>query len=122
MDQHLGIHILLVGDTARWREQTKSALPAHYCIRVRSDYVGAIEALMEGPKFNLCIMANKISERDDGLRIVQELQEDGDPQVILYTREISDHSRTQAEKLGAIVIDMGNTEALCAAVKTLIEI
>ena len=77
---------------------------------------------MEGPRFDLCIMANKAGERDAGLRLVQELQEDEDPQVILYTREISDHSRTQAEKLGAIVIDMGDTEALSAAVKTLIAI
>ena len=73
MDENPSIHILLVGDTARWREQAKSVLPEDCGIRVRYDFVGAIEAIMDGPPFDLCIMANKTGEPDAGLRLVEEL-------------------------------------------------
>ena len=123
MDQNLGIHILLVGDTARWREQAKSVLPEEYTLHVRTDFVGAIEFLADNTtRINLCILANNLCEKDAGLRIVEELQEADDPRVILYTREISDASRFHAKELGAVVIDMGDTQGLSAAVKTLIEI
>lgn len=121
MDKNAPKHILIVGDTPRWIEQTKKVLKDDYVIHVRTDYIGAIEFLaFEASRMSLCIMANNLCEKDAGVRIVEELQEAADPRVILYTREISEASRLHAKQLGAVVIEMGDTGGLCAAVESLI--
>jgi CheY-like chemotaxis protein len=119
--------VLIAGDTPRWIERAKKSLPENCTIRTATNFAHVIEILMnEDLKIDLCILANNLSEKDAGLRIVQELQEEDDPKVILYTREISDADKRVAEELGAVVIEMNttsnmeDTEKLAHAVKTLL--
>jgi hypothetical protein len=110
--------VLIAGDTPRWFAKAKSALPPDCKLVVKHDFPDIIDAVMCNPDICLCIVANKIFEANQGMRVVEELKNEGDPAVILFTREISDSNRHLAESMGAVVVGMDDTHALEHAVKT----
>ena len=114
--------VIIAGNTPRWIEKAKVALPPTCEPIVCHDSIDIITTLEEHPDVALCVIANRMEEANEGLRVARELSEPGDPPIILFTREISDTGRQEAGVLGAVVIDMDDDTGLAHAVKTLLKV
>jgi DNA-binding NarL/FixJ family response regulator len=115
--------IIVAGDTPRWLKTVQQALPEECTKRVCAVPADVYSILTdESTRVDLCIFANTITKKNDGIDLLSELQEADDPRVILFTSEISDADRQHAESLGGTVIDfiVDDATALKHAVRTLL--
>jgi CheY-like chemotaxis protein len=100
--------ILIAGDTYRWRDQVKTALPQQGVdISFATDCVDAFQASVEeGKQPDIYILANKMPDQDDGLKILRELREDGcvEP-VIICSTHVSEEASAEISRLDGIHIN-----------------
>lgn len=98
--------VLIVGDTPRWIQGVRKTLPNECDVYTCLDFVAAMQALfMDDMNFDLCIVANKLTEEDEGLHILQELRDDGRTNpFIVYSQSVSVVTQEKVTALGGIVI------------------
>lgn len=111
--------ILVVGDTPRWIQGVRKTLPNECEVHTCLDFVAAMQALfMDDMNFDLCIVANKLIEEDEGLHILQELRDDGrtDP-FIVYSQSVSIVTQSKVTALGGIVITPKDITQPCLELK-----
>ena len=102
--------VLIVGNTPRWIQGVKAALPSNCDVHTRLDFVAAIEALfIDEGVYDLCIVANKLDSENEGLHILQELREDGRATAfIVYSKAVTETSHKKITQFDGIVITPQN--------------
>jgi DNA-binding NtrC family response regulator len=98
--------VLIVGDTPRWIEAVKTALPQDVHVHTATDYIGALGVLfLEERQFDLYITGNKLPELQDGIRILTEVRADGMTEpFIIFSDHITDETTVVAKELKATLI------------------
>lgn len=99
-------YVLIVVDTERLRKKVKEALKGKdISLRSVACIADAFSALMEKKKPDLCILTNKIGDRDEGLDFLRQLRMDGDQEpVIIYSNTVTAEGQREIQRLGGIFI------------------
>lgn len=99
-------YVLIVVDTERLRKKVKAALKGKdISLRSVACIADAFSALMEKKKPDLCILTNKIGDRDEGLDFLRQLRMDGDQEpVIIYSNTVTAEGQQEIQRLGGIFI------------------
>lgn len=102
--------VLIVGNTPRWIQGVKAALPSNCDVHTRLDFVAAMETLfLDERDYDLCIVANKLDTENEGLHILQELRDDGRTTAfIVYSRSVTEVSHEKITRFNGIVITPQN--------------
>lgn len=100
---------MIVGDTLRWHTSAENAIThalLNHCeIRRKHDFVDAVSELIEHSQdIDLIVAANHLGQPNEGLRLAHELNETGDPPLIIFSNCIDAASRRAAEAEGAVVV------------------
>ena len=79
--------VLIVGDTDRWRNAVKGALPTGCDICICLDEVAALSTQADDNNdFDLVVLANHLSNSNDGIKILREARAEGEKTpIIIYS-------------------------------------
>jgi DNA-binding NtrC family response regulator len=98
--------ILVVGDTDRWLNIVREALPVHCEICICRDEIGAFQAQEEpGNQFDLLILANHLSRENAGLEILREARAVGEHNpVIIYSDHVCKAAAAEIHGLNGVCV------------------
>jgi DNA-binding response OmpR family regulator len=100
------MNVLVVGDTNRWLDAVRSALPSNFTVHVCRDEIDAFFAQEEpDTQFDLLILANHLSNKDDGLKILREARAVGETNpIIIYSDQVCEQAAKEIDQLNGIYL------------------
>jgi CheY-like chemotaxis protein len=108
VNTHRQKRVFIAGDTYRWRDKIKTALPSDGIVtNFGTDSIDAFTASIEDDKQpDLYILANKMPDSDDGLRFLRNFRKDGcDIPVIICSIHVTDEASEEISRLSGIHIN-----------------